>query len=214
MNQLSQNQATAPRKRGRPSRQTEVDIDNAITQTALRLFLDAGYGATSMKRIAQQAGVSPSTLYARFADKEMLFQAVVEFEVTSLKASHPVRRPKLGASLLDIVESSAANMMSAMERQNVDAFGRLLANEAGRFPQLARIYHGATNIGQAELIEWMVAAHDSELTLQTAKDLARTLLEAVAGWSQLKIFTTPSQRGSLRSEARRIAQVIARGWAS
>lgn len=209
----SQNEAAAvSRKRGRPSREVETEITNAITQTALQMFLEEGYGATSMKRVAEVAQVSPGTLYARFANKEALFKAVVELEVATLKISHPLRRPKAGASLIDVLESSAINMMDALGRQDVEAFGRLLANEAGRFPQLARIYQQATGVAQDDMEAWMLGAHDSALTPDDAADLHTTLRETVLGWSRLRIFTAPSQRGSIRPEARRIARILGRGW--
>ncbi|WP_097092244.1 helix-turn-helix domain-containing protein [Novosphingobium sp. Chol11] len=53
-------------RRGRPSRNEEREITLAIRDAALVLFLEHGYGATSMKRIGEQAGVAPNTLYARF----------------------------------------------------------------------------------------------------------------------------------------------------
>lgn len=208
----SQTEVAISRKRGRPSREAETEITNAITQTALRMFLEDGYGATSMKRVGEVAQVSPGTLYARFANKEALFKAVVELEVATLKVSHPLRRPKAGASLVDILESSAINMMDALGRKDVEAFGRLLANEAGRFPQLARIYQQATGVGREDIIEWLLGAHDSALTPEDAADLSTTLREAVLGWSRLRIFTAPSQRGSIRPEARRIARIIGQGW--
>src|SRR5579859_8268673 len=48
-----------------------------ILGAARELFLDAGYGNTSMDAVAKHAGVSKSTLYAHFQNKEQLFGAVV-----------------------------------------------------------------------------------------------------------------------------------------
>lgn len=207
-----QKDVAVARKRGRPSREAETEITSVITQTALQMFLEEGYGATSMKRVAEVAQVSPGTLYARFANKEALFKAVVELEVATLKVSNPLRRPKAGALLIDILETSAVNMMDALGRKDVEAFGRLLANEAGRFPQLARIYQEATDVGREDLIDWLMGARDSALTPENAADLYTVLMESVLGWSRLRIFTPQAQRASIRPEARRIARVIGQGW--
>jgi AcrR family transcriptional regulator len=52
-----------------------------ILDGARRLFLDLGFDAASMGEIARAAGVSKGTLYVYFADKNQLFEAIVEEEV-------------------------------------------------------------------------------------------------------------------------------------
>lgn len=49
-----------------------------ILAVARRLFVDLGYDATSMGRIAEDAGVAPNTLYWYFADKDALLIAVLD----------------------------------------------------------------------------------------------------------------------------------------
>jgi len=48
----------------------------AVLKAALRLFLEQGFGATSMDAIAREAGVSKATLYAHVKSKEELFAAI------------------------------------------------------------------------------------------------------------------------------------------
>ena len=50
----------------------------AILDAALELFSHRGYGATSMRDIAGAAGVSTGSVYHHFADKESIFQALLE----------------------------------------------------------------------------------------------------------------------------------------
>jgi AcrR family transcriptional regulator len=52
-----------------------------ILDGARKLFLDLGFDAASMGEIARAAGVSKGTLYVYFADKNNLFEAIVEQEV-------------------------------------------------------------------------------------------------------------------------------------
>jgi AcrR family transcriptional regulator len=52
-----------------------------IIEGAHKLFLDLGFDAASMGEIARAAGVSKGTLYVYFADKNRLFEAIVEEEV-------------------------------------------------------------------------------------------------------------------------------------
>src|SRR5712672_1906700 len=51
-----------------------------ILDAARKVFMDLGFDAASMNEIARSAGVSKGTLYVYFADKNRLFEAIVEEE--------------------------------------------------------------------------------------------------------------------------------------
>ncbi len=51
-----------------------------ILDGARRVFMDLGFDGASMGEIARAAGVSKGTLYVYFADKNRLFEAIVEQE--------------------------------------------------------------------------------------------------------------------------------------
>jgi AcrR family transcriptional regulator len=51
-----------------------------ILDGASRVFMDLGFDGASMGEIARAAGVSKGTLYVYFADKNRLFEAIVEEE--------------------------------------------------------------------------------------------------------------------------------------
>src|SRR3977135_570934 len=51
-----------------------------ILDGARKLFMDLGFDGASMGEIARAAGVSKGTLYVYFADKNHLFEAIVEEE--------------------------------------------------------------------------------------------------------------------------------------
>jgi AcrR family transcriptional regulator len=51
-----------------------------IIDGARKVFLDLGFDGASMGEIARAAGVSKGTLYVYFADKNRLFEAIVEEE--------------------------------------------------------------------------------------------------------------------------------------
>ena len=61
------------------------DEDNAkrrqILAGASKVFMDLGFDGASMGEIARAAGVSKGTLYVYFADKNRLFEAIVEQEM-------------------------------------------------------------------------------------------------------------------------------------
>ena len=67
-----------------PNLQTSFEEDNAkrrqILAGASKVFMDLGFDGASMGEIARAAGVSKGTLYVYFADKNRLFEAIVEEE--------------------------------------------------------------------------------------------------------------------------------------
>ena len=70
----------APRGVGRPRLQPRADVGDAcdeILGVASRLFGEAGIGATSMARIAAEAGLAQSSLYYYFHSKEEVLAAIV-----------------------------------------------------------------------------------------------------------------------------------------
>jgi AcrR family transcriptional regulator len=66
------------RTRGRPA-YTEADLAERrtrIAQAARRLFREEGYAAVSMRRLAQEVGVTPMTLYKYFPAKIDILRAI------------------------------------------------------------------------------------------------------------------------------------------
>src|SRR5215204_3814952 len=67
-----------------PSSLQPADEDSSkrrqILDGASKVFLDLGFDGASMGEIARAAGVSKGTLYVYFADKNRLFEAIVEEE--------------------------------------------------------------------------------------------------------------------------------------
>ncbi len=56
-----------------------------ILDSALKLFSHKGYGATSVRDIAEEAGLSKGNVYHHFPDKETIFRALIDryFEAMS-----------------------------------------------------------------------------------------------------------------------------------
>jgi AcrR family transcriptional regulator len=50
----------------------------AVLEAALRLFASQGYRATTMREIADQAGVSTGNVYHHFPDKETIFRELID----------------------------------------------------------------------------------------------------------------------------------------
>ncbi len=116
---------------------------DAILAGALQEFLAKGYAGASMDRITRAAGVSKSTLYAYFQDKESLFLALIDaiakdklrliFRLQELDTQHQDPR----AALRQVAEMMLARVT---EDPHIVAFMRLLIFEAGRFPKLGQTF--------------------------------------------------------------------------
>lgn len=56
-----------------------------IQLAAMRLFVQKGYGSTSVHEISDLAGISIGLLYRQYKTKEELFNDLVEYSLTSIK---------------------------------------------------------------------------------------------------------------------------------
>ena len=61
------------------------EFDEKILACAKAEFLEKGYTDASIRTIAQNAGVSTSTIYTRYSDKEGLFRFLVEPAANGMK---------------------------------------------------------------------------------------------------------------------------------
>lgn len=81
MNSSIQRKRPAVRKlaKGRPTAAESQELDERIQASALDHFLRHGFEAATMDNIARDAGITKRTIYARYPDKQTLFQQVVQW---------------------------------------------------------------------------------------------------------------------------------------
>jgi TetR/AcrR family transcriptional regulator, mexJK operon transcriptional repressor len=113
-----------------------------ILDTARQMFLERGYDATSLDDVAAASGVSKTTVYNNFEDKEGLFSAVV-LSVTE-RAEQIIS--ELGVTLSG--DGPVAGRLAAVARAlargvlnpAVVQLRRLAISEALRFPDIVTAY--------------------------------------------------------------------------
>jgi TetR/AcrR family transcriptional repressor of mexJK operon len=111
----------------------------AVLRAALRLFLEQGFGATSMDAIAREAGVSKATLYAHVKSKEELFAAITTTCAEQMLAAQTAFEHELDirAALLRFAREHVALLLSP----EGTAMYRIVIAEAPRFPELGRAFY-------------------------------------------------------------------------
>jgi TetR/AcrR family transcriptional regulator, mexJK operon transcriptional repressor len=132
----------------------------AILDAATTLFLREGYLATSMDQIAAAASVSKQTVYKQFADKQSLFREIVTGTVEEI--SDPVSQQiaslrgsgDLDADLRDLARALLAQVIQPRVMQ----LRRLVIGEAGRFPELGRLFYER---GPGRTIDALATAFES-----------------------------------------------------
>jgi AcrR family transcriptional regulator len=127
---------TAPPKRGRPRRGTEIARTVALINAATRVFLREGYGLASIDKVAAEAGVSTRTIYERYKNKADLLGAVIGRlldRMSTVLSTLDLNRlePKAALRLIAEIITDRARDPDAV------ALFRIVATEAHRFPELA-----------------------------------------------------------------------------
>ncbi len=120
------------------------DKMDAILQGAMEEFLTHGFAATSMDKVTAAAGVSKTTVYSYFQDKETLFIALIERLVATCGDVLNPQNPELFAGEPRKVLADLANNFLNQLSENVSDqpelldLIRLMIAESGRFPMLAQ----------------------------------------------------------------------------
>lgn len=125
--------------RGRPTRDDAARLTERVVAVAGELFREEGYSAVSMNRIAATAGIGKDTLYARFANKEALFFAVIGLRVKQ----HNSTCPALAESPLEpavALREYGHWLVQAASSPGAISRALLFYSEGQRFDELGQIF--------------------------------------------------------------------------
>lgn len=117
-----------------PSREASAALTRQrIVDEAGRLFVDSGYVATSVRSIAQAAGVAEKTVYLQFETKPAILKAVVDSAIVGSEPDVPASRSAwflqvLAQSRLDRKVELLAEGTSALHERTGPVFA--VAREA------------------------------------------------------------------------------------
>lgn len=113
---------------------------DAILEAGAKIFMEQGFGRASMDEVARLAGVSKATIYSHFNSKQALFGAIITGRCTAMV-------PIIETAALG--DQTPAEALRTIGRQFLDllmnkgslALYRIVLSEAGRFPELGRIFY-------------------------------------------------------------------------
>jgi AcrR family transcriptional regulator len=126
--------------RARTDEQRQAKLE-AILDAALDAFVENGFADTRLDDIAARAGVAKGTIYLYFASKEALFEALIRSGIAA-----PIAAFEEKILALDLSAEATLRLLFTWMRQEVlgtrrREIARLVLTEAGRFPDIAALYH-------------------------------------------------------------------------
>ncbi len=130
----------------------------AFVNAAREAFFANGYAGTAMSTIAAKVGGSKTTLWSYFPSKQDLFVAVVDDIVERYgQALTVVMQPS--EPVETALRNFAAAMMATVLSEPIVSLHRLVAGEAGRFPELGTLfYERGPRRGKAILADYIAGA--------------------------------------------------------
>lgn len=113
-----------------------------IFDGARKIFLRDGFDAASVNELALGAGVSKATLYAYFASKEKLFEAMV-FDDRRQQAEQVFKFDSHDASVRTYLQQVGLRLSQALLRPETLAYTRMVIAAAAKFPDIGRAFYEA-----------------------------------------------------------------------
>ena len=200
---------------GRPSREASERLGELILDAATELFLNHGFGATSIEAVAQRVRISKRTLYHRFPDKQALFAAVVHRIVKGLRPAAGVPSTA-GSDLRTVLERLATLILRAALSPRAIGLHRLIVGESARFPELAGVLarEGATEEA-INLIAGALEGHvkAGRIKLDDTVFAARQFLQGVIAVPQRRAMGlgTPMTRREVAEWPRKVTDLFLHG---
>jgi TetR/AcrR family transcriptional repressor of mexJK operon len=197
--------------RGRPRDPAKTD---AILAAATKLFLERGFSGASIEGVAELAGVSKITVYARFADKEILFQSMIRARCEAYN------QPERFAVYQDLPPREALvemgrNFLALLLDPEVLRLYRLISAEATQRPEVAELFFTAGPERTQELFRdyfrraaarGVLAIDDPDRTTDDFLSLLRGKLHFRA---QLNLRPRP-RRSQIDAHVERVVELVLR----
>ncbi|MGA1859539.1 TetR/AcrR family transcriptional regulator [Azospirillum sp. 11R-A] len=182
----------------------------AILTAARRLFVEKGFGKTTLSDIIAVAGGSRATLYEHFGDKEGLFRAIMEEDnamiLSGLAPAQADERVTPEAGLT----AFALHLVKALLNEETTATVRILIAEGDRVPDITEAFFriGPENaIGR--LADYLKRLSDSgDLSIDDPAAAAQAFLGMVTGNLLVRRLILPQSAPAIPDLDRYVRQAV------
>ena len=168
------NRAKSPRRK--PKQARARDTIEVILEAAARVLARHGYAGASTNRIASTAGVGVGTVYEYFANKDAVFEALIDREIATLVAAFAERGIAQGLGLEAAIAGLIEAGMGAL-RHGPELMRGLESVPGATFQ---RQLSGARQ-GVIDQVRLLLEAHRHELCVADLDRAAFVLVSAIEG---------------------------------
>jgi AcrR family transcriptional regulator len=198
--------APTTRKRGgRPSAEHAGEVDRRILDAATTLFLRSGFDATSCDQVVAMAGAGKATLYARYANKDALFSAVVH---RALEGAAPAV-PDLPSAmpLRDRLRAVGLHLLQQALTEESVALLRVSLTTAPRLPELSRLVdQSGRDSGVASIVAALAGPAQDQIAAATA--VAQRFIDLVIVPQQMRALVGDDRDHLDAAAPRRVDEAI------
>lgn len=109
-----------------------------ILEAAFKEFAEHGFVATSLERIARQAGISKSGIYAHYKSKDEIFEKVLLMTLFSADSRNADSTAVADMDLCSLIDHHLDRRYEYLQSPRAIAAFRLLVAESARAPKMVR----------------------------------------------------------------------------
>jgi AcrR family transcriptional regulator len=198
--------ALPTRKRGgRPSAEHAGEVDRRILDAATTLFLRAGFDATSCDQVVAMAGAGKATLYARYANKDALFSAVVHRALEGTAPAVPDLAPAM--SIRERLRAVGLHLLQQALTEESVALLRVCLTTAQRLPELSRMVdQSGRDSGVASIVAVLAGPAQDPAAAATA--VAQRFIDLVIVPQQMRALVGDDREQLDAAAPRRVDEAI------
>lgn len=170
--------AKSPRRK--PKQARARDTLEVVLEAAARVLVQRGYAAATTNRIAEAAGVGVGTVYEYFADKDAVFEALIEREIASLAAAFAAREASNARDEAPDLETAVGELITAgvvAMRHGPELYRALEAVPGASF----RRHLAAAREGVISQVRRLLEVHREEVVVDELDLAAFVVVSAVEG---------------------------------